>query len=261
MHRPGRLGAPGPASRARPERAVPQRVWSGGPLQSQSRTVKSSHNQPATATTTTPTTAPHSASYPLRCSSLMAQDPSDSTPSSPLQSSSSLVQQQQQQQQLSGVGNGALPVLEGPLPAEIREIIYSHCDGDTADVAERHARRLLSTNRRVRVYREELQSAVEEVGDVTQLVQRHQVVQDALRVEMRELDAKIEQLVRERKLCELQLRQEEEQQQRKESKLREANERVGVLRSTIDAITKESMAGYVLLRQLVPNLHVDNYVS
>ncbi|RNF20498.1 uncharacterized protein Tco025E_03760 [Trypanosoma conorhini] len=176
-----------------------------------------------------------------------------------LQTSSSLLPQLQQP--VVPAAGHALSVLEGPLPAEVREIIYSQCSGERAELAERHARRLLSTNRRVRVYREELQSAVEEVGDVAQLLQQHQRVQDALRAELTDLDAQLERLLRERQLCELQLSQEEEARQRKDVKLRDAKERVNVLRSTIDTITKESLSGYVLLRQLVPNLNVENYVA
>ncbi|KAH9600215.1 hypothetical protein LSM04_008156 [Trypanosoma melophagium] len=181
-------------------------------------------------------------------------------------SSSSVFQQQSQLQsqqlQLSNsTGGGHTSLLEGPLPAEVREIIYSQCSGEDAEVAERHARRLLSTNRRVRVYREELRSAMEEVRDVAGIVQRHHTVQQALRREVEELDARIAQLLRERQVCEVQQQQEEQASQRMEAKLRDANERVEVLRSTIDNITKESMTGYLLLQQLVPNLHVDNYIT
>ncbi|KAG8348199.1 hypothetical protein ERJ75_001000400 [Trypanosoma vivax] len=153
------------------------------------------------------------------------------------------------------------PVLEGPLPAEVREMIYAACAGEDAEVAERHARRLISTNRRVRVYRAELQSAVEETGDVTRLIQQGRAVESALRAELCELDKRMEELMRERQVCDFQLKQQQADQERKEAKLREANERVKVLRETIENITNETLSAHMLLKKLIPNLHVDNYVS
>ncbi|RHW67050.1 uncharacterized protein TEOVI_000777500 [Trypanosoma equiperdum] len=157
--------------------------------------------------------------------------------------------------------SSALAALEGPLPAEVREIIHNSCTGEDAELAERQARRLLSTSRRVHVYRAELQSAIEEVKDVEQLLKRHQVIQTALRTELNDLNGRIEQLLKERRLCEIQLQQQEDEEQRRAAKLQEANMRVDILRSTIDKITNETLAGHVLLQKLVPNLHVNNYLT
>ncbi|RNF07774.1 hypothetical protein TraAM80_03148 [Trypanosoma rangeli] len=273
MHRPDRLVIHRSAtSSSYPRRNAASRKhpWLSGPSrpeqQQQRESLQQKQNkelgdlQYATPSNVTPSTALLSlCQFKDDETTAASSGHNDNTTPGTLQTSSSLLSQGQQP---VGVVKGyALSMLEGPLPAEVREIIYSQCSGERAEVAERHARRLLSTNRRVRVYREELRSAVEEVGDVAQLMQRHQTVQDALRAELFELDAQIARLVRERQLCELQLSQEEEARQRKEVKLRDANERVNALRSTIDAIAKESLSGYVLLRQLVPNLNVENYVN
>ncbi|ESL06071.1 hypothetical protein TRSC58_06260 [Trypanosoma rangeli SC58] len=275
MHPPDRLvihRSTTPGSHPRRNAASSRRSWPSGPSrleqqqhQRQSLLLRQNkeleNSQDATPSNVTPSTRLLSLCQ-FKGDETTAAGSGHNGPASSgtLQTSSSLLSQGQQPGGLVR-GGYALSMLEGPLPAEVREIIYSQCSGERAEVAERHARRLLSTNRRVRVYREELQSAVEEVGDVAQLMQRHQTVQDALRAEMLELDAQIARLVRERQLCELQLSQEEEACQRKEVKLRDANERVNALRSTIDAIAKESLSGYVLLRQLVPNLNVENYIA
>ncbi|ORC86149.1 uncharacterized protein TM35_000301890 [Trypanosoma theileri] len=274
--------------------AAPQRVWTEKQQQQQEKKVmpvnynllSMQESRPNTTSSACTVSTPNSkmalsSSYPTcnigtQATSANSQmhDPNSPMLYSPTSSSSLLLlfqsqqqppqDQQQLQQQLqlttsTGGNSGAL--LEGPLPPEVREIIYSQCSGEAAEVAERHARRLLSTNRRVRVYREELQSAMEEVRDVATLVQRHHTVQQALRREVEELDAKIAQLLREKQYCELQQQEEDQVTQRMETKLRDANERVELLRSTIDNITKGSMAGYLLLQQLVPNLHLDNYIS
>ncbi|EAN92088.1 hypothetical protein C3747_250g41 [Trypanosoma cruzi] len=267
MHRPDRLvisGSVTPAGHPRRKGTAPGRLSSGGPSQQRRQQQNDLVDSPqalSSATTTTVSSRTVSSLCPFQFGAMpTVLDPSHGNAvSAGTQSSSPLLPQGRQATAPSG--SHVLSVLEGPLPAEIREIIHSQCSGEPAEVAERHARRLLSTHRRVRVYREELQSAVEEVGDVAQMLQRHQTVQDALRVELKDLDAQIERLVRERQLCELQLSQEDEARQRDEVKLRDAKERVNVLRSTIDTITQESLAGYVVLRQLVPNLNVENYVA
>ncbi|EKF38563.1 hypothetical protein MOQ_001230 [Trypanosoma cruzi marinkellei] len=267
MYRLDRLvisGSATPAGHPRRKGAAPGRLSSGRPSQQrwqqQNDLVDSPQALSSATTTTTVSLRTVSSLCPFQGGAMptVLDQSHGNTVSAGPQSSSPFLPQGRQTSAPSG--GHVLSVLEGPLPAEIREIIHSQCSGEPAEVAERHARRLLSTNRRVRVYREELQSAVEEVGDVAQMLQRHETVQDALRVELKDLDAQIERLVRERQLCELQLSQEEEARRRDEVKLRDAKERVSVLRSTIDTITQESLAGYVVLRQLVPNLNVENYV-
>lgn len=159
--------------------------------------------------------------------------------------------------------NGSPPqaeFMEGPLPPEVREIIATSCkDLPSAEEAERQARRLLSTTRRVKVYRDELQAANAEVGDLEAVVQKHDFVCHALRQESSDIDAKVAQLLHEKQLCEAQLQQEGTQKARQQDKLAVARQRVAVLRRTVDNITQETQNGYFVLRQLVPNLHIDNY--
>lgn len=151
--------------------------------------------------------------------------------------------------------------MEGPLPGEVRHVITRSCGaGSSADEAERQARRLISTGRRMRVYRDELVAASDEVGDMEQLVQQHVLVCSALRTEMSDIDAKIRELLSERQLSEVQLRQAEGEAQRHLSKLKEARERVAVLRNTVDGITRETHINRVMLHQLVPSLDIDKYI-
>lgn len=149
--------------------------------------------------------------------------------------------------------------MEGPLPAEARALIHSSCTGDAAEQAETYARRLLSTHRRVRVYREELQYAVEEVDDIRQVAQKNAIVCDALEQEMKDIDSRIQALLSEKQMCQVQWEQERAVLQRNEGKRAEAERRVDVLRNTIDNITRETQRGHMLLRQLVPNLQIENY--
>lgn len=151
--------------------------------------------------------------------------------------------------------------MEGPLPAEVRSIIHTTCSGDGAEQAEIYARRLLSTHRRVRVYREELGAAVEESDDIKQVLKKNTLICDALKQEISGIDAKIQMLLNERQLCQVQLESESRTLQRNESKREEAERRVDVLRTTIDNITRETQRGHMLLRQLVPNLQIENYCT
>jgi hypothetical protein len=160
----------------------------------------------------------------------------------------------------SSAGLGAT-TMEGPLPAEARSIIHTACSGEAAEQAEVYARRLLSTHRRVRVYREELQFASEEVDDIKQVAQKNLLVCEALQREMTSIDEKINALMSERQMCQLQLDQEKKVMQRNEAKKDEAQRRVELLRSTIDNIARETQKGHMLLRQLVPNLQIENYCS
>nr|CCC95025.1 unnamed protein product [Trypanosoma congolense IL3000] len=239
MQQPFGLTVQGLHTRSRQERVVQQRV-----VKRQSSSVSTpSASSSRPATTSAVVLANGEGADVLRCSS----SPSPPFASPPPYSGASQ--------------ETALMAMEGPLPAEVRQIIHSSCSGSDAELAERHARRLLSTGRRVNVYRAELQSAIEEVNDVDQLVKQHQIVQAALRTELSDLDARIEKLMKERQLCEYQLRQQETEAERKMAKLTEANMRVDKLSSTIDSMTHESLAGYVLLQKLVPNLHVNNYLT
>lgn len=151
--------------------------------------------------------------------------------------------------------------LEGPLPSEVRDIIRkSGLDPEKGEEAEREARRLLSTSRRVRVYREELQAAREEMSDAKAECDRHQLVFKALNDEVEEINRRIEELLRDRSICETQLAQVEKVGEFKQKKYLEAEERVNVLRSTIDNISRDSNLGFLMLRQLVPCLNIENYV-
>lgn len=155
--------------------------------------------------------------------------------------------------------------LDGPLPKEARQIIYSSIQGgagsEAAEQAEQYARRLLSTFRRVRVYKEELQAAQEEVQDYHGLTSQSGLVSNAIRGEVADLDARIQELVNERQMALMQLEQEESKQQRLIQKREEAQRRVDALRGTIDSIASESQRGQMLLRQLVPNLNIENFVQ
>jgi hypothetical protein len=151
--------------------------------------------------------------------------------------------------------------MEGPLPAEVRALIHGSCSGEAAEQAEVYARRLLSTHRRVRVYREELSAAVEEVDDIKSVAKKNTLVCDALKQEISSIDAKIQMLLNERQMCQVQLESEARNLARNEGKLNEGDRRVEVLRNTIDNITRETQRGHMLLRQLVPNLQIENYCT
>ena len=155
--------------------------------------------------------------------------------------------------------------LDGPLPKEARMIIHSSIQGgagtEAAEQAEQYARRLLSTFRRVRVYKEELQAAQEEVHDYQGLTAQSTLVSNAIKGEVSDLDARIQELVNERQIALMQLEQEEAKRHRLVGKREEAQRRVEALRGTIDNIASESQRGQMLLRQLVPNLNIENFVQ
>ncbi|CAD2219548.1 hypothetical protein ADEAN_000705600 [Angomonas deanei] len=169
----------------------------------------------------------------------------------------------------SYVPQGTGGFMEGPLPPEVREIIHKtfvdysqsrqNNTDELIDEAERQARRLLSSYRRARVYREELQAAEAEVQDLLQLLQNAELVCHALEEEEAEIDERILQLQREKELIQQQRQQEGRTRQRQADKVAEAEERQAVLQRTVEAITHELQSGTLSLRQLVPNLYLDNY--
>lgn len=154
----------------------------------------------------------------------------------------------------------SLAFMEGPLPSEVRDIIRRCCSGGKAEDAEREARRLLSTSRRVKVYREEMTAAQEELADAKVDHDRQCLVSSALRDEISEIDHRIEMLKKEREICERQLQDCNGIESHRQQKLSEAQERVSILGSTIDNIERESHMGHLMLRQMVPNLNIMNYV-
>eukprot|EP00796_Vickermania_ingenoplastis_P004298 gene4298-3114_t len=149
--------------------------------------------------------------------------------------------------------------MEGPLPSEVRAIIRASCSPDKIEDAEREARRLLSTSRRVRVYREEMQAAMEEMADSKVEVDRQTLISNALTDEITDINRRIEALMKERAICEAQLEQSQGVGAHRQKKFEEAQQRVAVLRNTIDNIDRESHIGYLLLQQMVPNLNIHNY--
>lgn len=170
--------------------------------------------------------------------------------------------------QSARVGNSAgntmtvvAPSLDGPLPKEARMIISASVQGDEADQAELYARRLLSTSRRVRIYKEELQAAREEVEDYKSLVTQKQLVVAQLGSEAQQLEARIRELQNELHMAQMQQETALGEQRRMEGKQFEAQRRVEALQNTIDTIANESQRGKLLLRQLVPNLNIDNYAN
>ncbi|KAG5509548.1 hypothetical protein JKF63_06253 [Porcisia hertigi] len=157
--------------------------------------------------------------------------------------------------------------VEGPLPPEVRRIIAQSCpEGSSAaernaiiDVVEQQARRLISTGRRVKVYREELTAAEEERRDLSTTVEERHLVRSALQGEVDDINARIAALLQERGLVEAQLNAQNEAAARDEHKLTEAQNRVTLLRKTIDGIAEETMVARLMLQQQVPSLHIENY--
>lgn len=153
------------------------------------------------------------------------------------------------------------PTLDGPLPKEARQLIQQAVRGEEADQAELYARRLLSTSRRVRIYKEELQAAREEVDDYKTCVSQQQLVVNGLSSEAQRIDEQIRALQQELHIARTQQEAAYNEQMRMQHKQGEAERRVEALQSTIDTIASESQRGKLLLRQLVPNLNIDNYAN
>ncbi|KAK7195161.1 hypothetical protein NESM_000440400 [Novymonas esmeraldas] len=160
----------------------------------------------------------------------------------------------------------ALPgSMEGPLPPDVRRIIAQSCSGGAAeasavvDATEQQARRLISTGRRVKVYREELAAAEEERRDLSAAAEQHELVRAVLQGEVVDLNGRIQALLQERALVETQLLAQDDAASRVTRQLAEAQERVSVLRHTIDGIVEETTVARLMLRQQVPSLHIENY--
>ena len=150
--------------------------------------------------------------------------------------------------------------MEGPLPPEVRSLIYRSVQGDTADQAEIYARRLLSTFRRVKVYRDEYVAAQDEAADMKALCEKNVLVCTSLKLEVAAVDQKIQVLLNERQMVQIQFEQEARSLAKNEMKKEEAAQRTEVLRNTIDNIAREAQRGKMLLQNLVPNLQIENYV-
>lgn len=157
--------------------------------------------------------------------------------------------------------SGSPMIVEGPLPSEVRRLIRDCCGSDefAMEEAERQARRLLSVGRRVKVYRDELSAASEEASDLAATVEGQTVVCATLETEVAEIDRKVELLLQERALCVTQLQQAQHVKERRLQQWREAEERVRILRTAVDEISADTQLGQSALRQLVPNLHIENY--
>ncbi|KAG5509953.1 hypothetical protein GH5_07801 [Leishmania sp. Ghana 2012 LV757] len=157
--------------------------------------------------------------------------------------------------------------VEGPLPPDVRRIIAQSCTVSSSgadtnaiiDAVEQQARRLISTGRRVKVYREELTAAEEERRDLFATVEERQLVRSALQCEVDDINARIEALLQERALIEAQLHTQDDAAARDARKLAEAQERVRVLRETIDGVVGETMLARQALQQQVPSLCIENY--
>ncbi|AIN96480.1 hypothetical protein LPMP_130510 [Leishmania panamensis] len=157
--------------------------------------------------------------------------------------------------------------MEGPLPPDVRRIIAQSCTGGSSaadrntiiDAAEQQARRLISTGRRVKVYREELAAAEEERRDLSTSVEERQLVRSVLQSEVNDINARIQALLQERALVEVQLCAQDDAVAREGRKLTEAQERVTILREAIDGIVEETVVARLMLRQQVPSLHIENY--
>lgn len=149
--------------------------------------------------------------------------------------------------------------MEGPLPSEVREIIRTTCSREKAEEAEMEARRLLSTSRRVKVYKDEMKAALEEFSDAKIECDRQELVTTALQEEARQLSAKIDALQKEKSICEDQIIQVEKVGLQRQKNLEQAQERVKLLRNTIDSINRETSMAHLFLRQAVPNLNIENY--
>lgn len=158
--------------------------------------------------------------------------------------------------------------MEGPLPPDVRRIIGQSCASSSSsgadtnafiDAAEQQARRLISTGRRVKVYREELAAAEEEHKDLSTAAVERQLVRSVLQSEVDDINARIQALLQERSLVEAQLHAQDDAAAREARQLTEAQDRVTVLRQTIEGIVEETSAARLMLRQLVPSLHIENY--
>ncbi|AYU77129.1 hypothetical protein, conserved [Leishmania donovani] len=159
--------------------------------------------------------------------------------------------------------------VEGPLPPDVRRIIAQSCTSSSSssgadtsaiiDAAEQQARRLISTGRRVKVYREELTAAEEERKDLAAAVEERQLVRSVLQSEVDDINARVQALLQERALVEAQLHAQDDAAAREARKLTEAQDRVTVLRKTIEGIVAETSASRLMLRQLIPSLHIENY--
>lgn len=158
--------------------------------------------------------------------------------------------------------------VEGPLPPDVRRLIAQSCtsrhgggpDAATQEAAEQQARRLISTGRRVKVYREELAAAEEERRDWAASTEQRRLVRSVLQTEMDDINARIQALLQERAICEVQLRAEDEAAAKEIQQLAEAEQRVAVLRRTIDGIVEETVVPRLMLQQLVPSLLIENYI-
>ncbi|KAG5484024.1 hypothetical protein LSCM1_05876 [Leishmania martiniquensis] len=157
--------------------------------------------------------------------------------------------------------------VEGPLPPDVRRIIAQSCTASSSgadtnamiDVLEQQARRLISTGRRVKVYREELTAAEEERRDLSTIVEERHLVRSALQSEVDDINARIQALLQERALVEAQLRAQDDAAARDARKLVEAQERVKVLRETIDGVVEETGVARLMLQQQVPSLRIENF--
>lgn len=166
------------------------------------------------------------------------------------------------------VSSAPAGVVEGPLPPDVRRIIGQSCASSSSsgadtnafiDAAEQQARRLISTGRRVKVYREELAAAEEEHKDLSTAAVERQLVRSVLQSEVDDINARIQALLQERSLVEAQLHAQDDAAAREARQLTEAQDRVTVLRQTIEGIVEETSAARLMLRQLVPSLHIENY--
>ncbi|CCW66828.1 unnamed protein product [Phytomonas sp. Hart1] len=197
-------------------------------------------------------------------------------------------------QSTSNVGDAPSSVsfLEGPLPPAVRAMLETACASPVSithyhesfagvqgvspglgengalvvqaplavEEAERQARRLLSTSRRLKVYREELQTAKAEFSDMQDLVQKDTLVRRALETELVDIDSTIARLMKERALCEAQFQQQDNLITRDSERLHKAEERVTVLNETIENMMQSTQADQLVLNRLVPNLNIENYI-
>ncbi|CCW61885.1 unnamed protein product [Phytomonas sp. EM1] len=229
----------------------------------------------------------HSARHPLGSDPVVANGPSLSS----LLTAQSMPNQRGVQQPTSNnvEGSSQVAFLEGPLPPEVRAMIAAACASSVpivrynelsagvphgigengtltvqepvaVDEAERQARRLLSTSRRLKVYREELLTAQAEFSDVQGLVQKDTLVRQALETELADIDSRIAALIQERALCEAQFQQQGNLLARDSEKLAKAQERVSVLNEAIENMMKSTQTDQMMLRRLVPNLNIENYI-
>ncbi|TPP45149.1 hypothetical protein CGC21_33200 [Leishmania donovani] len=109
------------------------------------------------------------------------------------------------------------------------------------------------------LYREELTAAEEERKDLAAAVEERQLVRSVLQSEVDDINARVQALLQERALVEAQLHAQDDAAAREARKLTEAQDRVTVLRKTIEGIVAETSASRLMLRQLIPSLHIENY--